>query len=89
MLVVTFVGVWTPLVMKASEAIYEARKTARHVTCLNNMRNLSGARVLTPNSPSPQPSPIKGGGGMARPSLRFDTFTAGRILARPFDHSTG
>jgi hypothetical protein len=48
LLVVTIVGVWTPLVMNLTEAVHAAREAARSTPCLNNVRAPGGARFISP-----------------------------------------
>ena len=48
LIVVTVIGIWTPLLMKAAEAIHQAREAARHMRCYNNCNTSFGAVFITP-----------------------------------------
>jgi hypothetical protein len=52
MVVVTLIGVWTPLLMKAGEAIHEARELARRTPCPNRLSLPWGPRFILPPPPS-------------------------------------
>ena len=43
LLLVTVVGIWTPLLMKAAEAGHDAREAARRICCPNNLDAAVGA----------------------------------------------
>jgi hypothetical protein len=51
MIGVTLVGVWMPLLMKAAEAVHEAREAARRVPCPNILSAPGGARFIPMAAP--------------------------------------
>ena len=48
LIVVTCIGVWTPVVIATGRAVHAAREAARWTQCTNKIYAPGGARILAP-----------------------------------------